>query len=132
MSPTPPWQVAQQNTTVYEIPGQLRTLHNIVIQFASQGHYELAVPLGKQTLLDLEEMWGHDHPDVATMLSILAVLYRDQKKYKEAVNLLNDALVIREKIFGQNDLTVAATLNNLAVLYEKRGKSIKELNSPHC
>lgn len=70
----------------------------------------------------LEKTSGHDHPDVATMLNILALVYRDQNKYKEAANLLNDALAIREKTLGENHPAVAATLNNLAVLYGKRGK----------
>ncbi|XP_077397777.1 kinesin light chain 3 [Festucalex cinctus] len=106
----------------YEIPARLRTLHNLVIQYASQGRYEVAVPLCKQALEDLEKSSGHTHPDVATMLNILALVYRDQNKYKEAANLLNDALTIREKTLGPDHPAVAATLNNLAVLYGKRGK----------
>uniref|UniRef100_A0A3P8V5M0 Kinesin light chain n=1 Tax=Cynoglossus semilaevis TaxID=244447 RepID=A0A3P8V5M0_CYNSE len=106
----------------YEIPARLRTLHNLVIQYASQGRYEVAVPLCKQTLEDLKKASGHTHPDVATMLNILALLYRDQNKYKEAASLLNDALAIREKTLGLDHPAVAATLNNLSVLYGKRGK----------
>ncbi len=79
-------------TAGYEIPARLRTLHNLVgiikigkilkqdifqvIQYASQGRYEVAVPLCKQALEDLEKTSGHDHPDVATMLNILALVYR--------------------------------------------------------
>lgn len=124
LSPTPPSQFAQQVNAGagYEIPARLRTLHNLVIQYASQGRYEVAVPLCKQALEDLEKTSGHDHPDVATMLNILALVYRDQNKYKDAANLLNDALAIREKTLGENHPAVAATLNNLAVLYGKRGK----------
>lgn len=70
--------------------------------------YEVAVPLCKQALEDLEKTSGHDHPDVATMLNILALVYRDQNKYKEAANLLNDALEIREKTLGANHPAVAA------------------------
>ncbi|XP_058269961.1 kinesin light chain 3 isoform X2 [Hemibagrus wyckioides] len=106
----------------YEIPARLRTLHNLVIQYASQGRYEVAVPLCKQALEDLEKTSGHSHPDVATMLNILALVYRDQNKYKEAATLLNDALTIREETLGMDHPAVAATLNNLAVLYGKRGK----------
>uniref|UniRef100_A0A8D2J744 Kinesin light chain n=1 Tax=Varanus komodoensis TaxID=61221 RepID=A0A8D2J744_VARKO len=106
----------------YEIPARLRTLHNLVIQYASQGRYEVAVPLCKQALEDLEKTSGHDHPDVATMLNILALVYRDQNKFKDAAHLLNDALAIREKTLGKDHPAVAATLNNLAVLYGKRGK----------
>ncbi|BHF71994.1 microtubule motor activity [Sparganum proliferum] len=101
--------VMSQIINSYEIPARLRTLHNLVIQYASEGRYEVAVPLCKQALDDLEKSSGRDHPDVATMLNILALVYRDQCKFKEAANLLNEALV-------------AATLNNLAVLYGKRGK----------
>ena len=122
MTPTPPGQMAAAANAGYEIPARLRTLHNLVIQYASQGRYEVAVPLCKQALEDLEKTSGHDHPDVATMLNILALVYRDQYKYKEAANLLNDALSIREKTLGENHPAVAATLNNLAVLYGKRGR----------
>lgn len=113
---------SQSSSTGYEIPVRLRTLHNLVVQYASQGRYEVAVPLCKQALEDLEKTSGHDHPDVATMLNILALVYRDQNKYKEAATLLNDALAIRERTLGEFHPAVAATLNNLAVLYGKRGK----------
>ncbi|CAG2101998.1 unnamed protein product [Medioppia subpectinata] len=113
---------AVEMTEGYEIPARLRTLHNVVIQYASQGRYEVAVPLCKQALEDLEKTSGHNHPDVATMLTILALVYRDQYKYREAANLLNDALTIREKTLGVNHPAVAATLNNLSVLYGKRGR----------
>ncbi|XP_056020677.1 kinesin light chain-like isoform X11 [Ostrea edulis] len=122
LSPSQPSAMAQAASGGYEIPARLRTLHNLVIQYASQGRYEVAVPLCKQALEDLEKTSGHDHPDVATMLNILALVYRDQGKYKEAANLLNDALGIREKTLGLDHPAVAATLNNLAVLYGKRGK----------
>uniref|UniRef100_A0A3B5K787 Kinesin light chain n=1 Tax=Takifugu rubripes TaxID=31033 RepID=A0A3B5K787_TAKRU len=91
-------------------------------QGPAQPSGEVAVPLCKQALEDLEKTSGHDHPDVATMLNILALVYRDQNKYKEAAHLLNDALAIREKTLGKDHPAVAATLNNLAVLYGKRGK----------
>ena len=48
--------------------------------------YEVAVPLCKQALEDLEKTSGHDHPDVATMLNILALVYRFVS-WKEAVFL---------------------------------------------
>ena len=128
------------SSTGYEIPARLKTLHNLVIQYASQGRYEVAVPLCRQALEDLEKTSGHqrmsinscfsslfifcliEDPDVATMLNILALVYRDQSKFKEASALLNDALAIREKTLGSDHPAVAATLNNLAVLYGKRNK----------
>jgi kinesin light chain len=92
MNPTPAHSMMTSATAGYEIPARLRTLHNLVclpdlcipypiplaqvIQYASQGRYEVAVPLCKQALEDLEKTSGHDHPDVATMLNILALVYR--------------------------------------------------------
>ena len=105
-----------------EIPPRFRTLHNLVIQYAQAGRYEVAVPLCRQALEDLEKTHGHMHPDVATMLNILALVYRDQNKFKEALQLLTEALTIREKTLGLDHPAVAATLNNIAVLYGKRNR----------
>ncbi|CAC5374064.1 KLC [Mytilus coruscus] len=117
-----PSAMAQAASGCYEIPARLRTLHNLVIQYASQGRYEVAVPLCKQALEDIEKTSGHDHPDVATILNILALVYRDQGKYKEAVYLLYDSLKIREQTLGYDHPATASTLNNLAVIYGKIGK----------
>ncbi|XP_016335363.1 kinesin light chain 1-like isoform X2 [Sinocyclocheilus anshuiensis] len=127
----------------YEIPARLRTLHNLVIQYASQGRYEVAVPLCKQALEDLEKSSGHSHPDVATMLNILALVYRShihltlsvaatlnnlavlygkRGKYKEAEPLCKRALEIREKVLGTDHPDVAKQLNNLALLCQNQGK----------
>lgn len=106
----------------YEIPARLQTINNLVFQYAAQGRYEVAVPVCKQTLEDLEKTGGREHPDYATMLNTLALVYKDQKKYEEATALLNQALVIRETFFGENDTSVAATLNNIAILFGKCGK----------
>lgn len=113
--------VSNVPNTGYEIPARIRTLHNLVIKYAQKGRYEVAVPLCKQALEDLEKTSGPNHPDFATMLNILALVYRDQHLYREATQLLNEALHIREKTLGADDPGVAATLNNLAVLYGKRG-----------
>lgn len=121
-----------------EVPARFRTLHNLVLQYAQAGRYEVAVPLCRQALEDLEKTHGHFHPDVATMLNILALVYRDQNKFKEALHLLTEALTIREKTLGLEHQAVAATLNNIAVLYGKKnrykeaGKQIESISSKYC
>lgn len=71
-SPIPPSQYVQQANAGYEIPARLRTLHNLVIQYASQGRYEVAVPLCKQALEDLEKTSGKNiHQKVCNRLSLL-------------------------------------------------------------
>lgn len=41
LSPSQPNAMAQAASGGYEIPARLRTLHNLVIQYASQGRYEV-------------------------------------------------------------------------------------------
>uniref|UniRef100_A0AC34FDH5 Kinesin light chain n=1 Tax=Panagrolaimus sp. ES5 TaxID=591445 RepID=A0AC34FDH5_9BILA len=120
--PTPTNAMAASASAGYDIPQRLKTLHDLVIQYAAAGRYEVAVPLCKQALEDLEKNHGHDHPDVATMLNILGLIYRNQNNNEEVEHLLNEALAIREKCFGDEHPVVASTLNNLAVLHGKRGK----------
>ncbi|ELW66021.1 Kinesin light chain 4 [Tupaia chinensis] len=102
----------------YEIPARLRTLHNLVIQYAAQGRYEVAMPLCKQALEDLERTSGRGHPDVATMLNILALVYRTGWGTSGLLGPLASQRLTGTGLSSQ----VAATLNNLAVLYGKRGK----------
>ena len=49
-SPTPPSQYASQANAGYEIPARLRTLHNLVIQYASQGDF--LSPFGSREVQD--------------------------------------------------------------------------------
>ncbi|CAF4460713.1 unnamed protein product, partial [Rotaria magnacalcarata] len=115
-------QSTNNSTKDYEIPARLNTLHNLVLQYTSQGRYEVAVALCRQALDDLEKTLGHQHPDVATMLNILALVYRDQSEFKKAISLLYETLSIREDTLGSDHPAVAATLNNLAVLYSNLNK----------
>ena len=59
MSPSQSGTGSFISTAGYEIPARLKTLHNLVIQYASQGRYEVAVPLCRQALEDLERTSGH-------------------------------------------------------------------------
>ncbi|MBT6561325.1 MAG: tetratricopeptide repeat protein, partial [Candidatus Scalindua sp.] len=65
---------------------------------------------------------GNKHPDDATTLNNLALLYSTQGKYEEAEPLYKRSLEIKEKSFGPDHPDVATTLNNLADLYRQQGK----------
>ncbi|ESO09063.1 hypothetical protein HELRODRAFT_169000 [Helobdella robusta] len=107
------------------------------------GRYEVAVPLCKQTIDDLErdqgkikeatdllidaldireKTLGSDHQAVAATLNNLAVLYGKRSRYKEAEALCKRALLIREKLLGRDHPDVAKQLNNLALLCQNQGK----------
>ena len=72
----PSGQMSGSSSGGHDIPARLRTLHNLVIQYATQGRFEVAVPLCKQALEDMEKTSGRNNPDYATMLNILAMVYR--------------------------------------------------------
>jgi len=77
--------------------------------------YEWALEIRKKAL-------GPDHPDVATSLYSLAVLYHAEGKYAKAELFYTQALEIWEKALGPDHQYVATSLSNLAELYRSQGK----------
>jgi CHAT domain-containing protein/Tfp pilus assembly protein PilF len=69
-----------------------------------------------------EATFGPEHPNVATSLNNLALLYDEQGKYAEAEPLYQRALRIYEKALGLKHRNVATSLLNLAALYRDQGK----------
>jgi tetratricopeptide (TPR) repeat protein len=66
---------------------------------------------------------GPDHPDVATSLNNLALLYKTQGHYAKAEPLYKRSLAIREKALGPDHPDVANSLVNLAALYRATKRS---------
>ena len=64
------------------------------------GRYAEAEPLYRRSLAIREKQLGRDHPDVATSLNNLAVLYQAMGRYAEAEPLYRRSLEIREKQLG--------------------------------
>jgi tetratricopeptide (TPR) repeat protein len=87
-----------------------------------RGRYQEAEPLHQQALAIREQALGPQHPDVATSLNNLALLYRAQGKYGEAEPLYQRALAIWEQTLGPQHPNVATSLNNLALLYHDQDK----------
>jgi kinesin light chain len=76
MSPSQSASGSFVSTTGYEIPARLKTLHNLVIQYASQGRYEVAVPLCRQALEDLEKTSGHQRKFYIEFFNAVLYLFR--------------------------------------------------------
>jgi tetratricopeptide (TPR) repeat protein len=70
----------------------------------------------RRVLSIYEEVYGPDHPEVAWVLSNLAVLLRETSRPSEAETFIRRALAIHEKVSGPNDPAVAIVLNNLGHL----------------
>ncbi len=97
-------------------------LHGEVSALHQAGKYDAAIPLARRVLALLEKALGPDHPDVATALNDVAVMYEAKGEYVRVEPLYQRALAIREKALGPDHLAVAASLNNLALLYVTRGQ----------
>jgi tetratricopeptide (TPR) repeat protein len=84
----------------------------------NSAQYAEAEPLYKRALAILEKSLGENHPDVATVLNNLAMLYQAINRLSEAEPLMKRALAIDEAGLGKDHPSVARDLNNLAQLYQ--------------
>jgi tetratricopeptide (TPR) repeat protein len=66
-----------------------------------------------------KRLFTGDHPDVASSLNNLAVLYRNQGKYSEAEPLYLDALAMSERTLGANHPNTITVRNNLRRLQQQ-------------
>lgn len=111
-------QFAQRVNNRYVFRPRLQTVYDEMHGIINKGHFKIAVPLCEILLKDQKI---EDHPDVAFLLNILALLYNELSMLEDATNALKKALDIREKTGNEDDLFVAAVLNELALVHSKRG-----------
>ena len=102
-------------------------LNQQVTELSNQGKYAEATPLAERALAIREKILGAEHPDVATSLNNLALLYDHQGKYSQAEPLYLRALAIHEKVLGAEHPDVAASLNGMASLYRDRGDTSRAI-----
>lgn len=79
--------------------------------------YGQAESLLQRALTIREQVLGPEHPDTATILDPLALLYTVQSKYMQAEPLFKRALISREQVLGPEHPDTIAILHNLAYLY---------------
>ncbi|MDZ8094652.1 MAG: tetratricopeptide repeat protein [Nostoc sp. DedQUE05] len=90
--------------------------------YKGQGLYDQALPWYKKCLQISKKLLSEEHPDIASSLNNLALLYDFQGRYSEAEPLYQQALELRRKLLGEEHPDVAACLNNLASLYNSQGR----------
>jgi tetratricopeptide (TPR) repeat protein len=100
------------------------TLNREVLELYRVGKYDRAVVMAQKALQVAEQNVGPDHPDVATSLNNLALLYDTQGDYAKAEPLYKRSLAILEKALGPDHPVVATSLENIAELYRKTGREI--------
>ena len=101
---------------------ELMAAHKRHADLYAQGHYQEALPFAEQALSLGEHEFGSEHPNTATLLNELALIYRALGRYTAAEPLNKRALAIYEKTLGPKHRHVATSLSNLAALYVDQGR----------
>ncbi|MDY6784787.1 MAG: tetratricopeptide repeat protein [Cyanobacteriota bacterium] len=87
--------------------------HNqTAIQLYQAGRFAECITIAKQVLALAVELWGSEHPKVATSLNNLAALYESQGRWGEAEPLYQEALEMRKCLLGNQHPDVASSLNS--------------------
>ncbi|MEW6264879.1 MAG: tetratricopeptide repeat protein [Thermodesulfobacteriota bacterium] len=92
-----------------------------VLELYQQGRYAEAVPLAKEALAIREKLLGPEHPDTATSVNNLGLLYMVLGNYPQAEPLLKRSLAVREKVLGPEHRDTSQSVNNLAGFYDILG-----------
>ncbi len=100
-------------------------LNQEVAELYRTGEYDRALIPAKKALEVAQKNVGPNHPDVATSLNYLGVLYREMGEYAKAEPLFKKAMQICRKALGEEHPDYGATLNNLAWLYYEMGEYAK-------
>jgi len=99
-----------------------RKLYQESLELQRAGNYNEALPLLESALRVRERILGPEHPEVATALNSLGVIYWRKGEPAKAERLYRQALAIREAALGPEHPMVAASINNLGILYMDRGE----------
>ncbi|MFI5012394.1 MAG: tetratricopeptide repeat protein [Hyphomicrobiales bacterium] len=87
-----------------------------------RGAYRAAEPLFCEAVAMGERVLGREHPQVASWLNDLGLLYWTTGRYGEAEPLEREAIATSEKALGREHPDVAVRLNNLARLLNDTGR----------
>jgi tetratricopeptide (TPR) repeat protein len=87
----------------------------------NQANYNSARALYERALAIRKKALDSEHPDTATSINNLALLYKTQGDYASALPLYKRALAIYKKALGSEHPDTATSLNNLALLYKTLG-----------
>ncbi|KAK9386009.1 hypothetical protein V1515DRAFT_587668, partial [Lipomyces mesembrius] len=105
-------------------------MNNLAGLFNSQGKYEAAEPLYKETLRLSKKVLGEEHPDTLISMNSLAYHFHSQGKYEAAEPLYKETLRLSKKVLGEEHPETLISMNNLASLFHSQGKYEAALCAP--
>ncbi len=89
--------------------------------YQNLGLYRGAKPLLVESLATRRRLFPGDHPDLASSLNRLAVVYALSGDFPTAEPLFREALAMRERLYGSTHPLVISSLSNLALLLHDQG-----------
>ncbi len=103
---------------------QATRLNETVVELHGQGKSREALPLAGQVSDIRQKVLGGQHPDYASSLNNLAMLYDALGDSAKAEPLYREALEINRNVLGERHPGYATSLNNLGVLYKSLGDAV--------
>ncbi|KAK8009153.1 hypothetical protein PG991_011704 [Apiospora marii] len=105
-----------------EHPSTLSSMNNLANVLSSQGKYEEAERMHRQTVQQSEKALGAEHPDTLASMNNLANVLSSQGKYEEAERMHQKELSLCEKALGAEHPDTLGSMNNLANVLSSQGK----------
>jgi tetratricopeptide (TPR) repeat protein len=96
-------------------------LWKAALYLSERGRFGQAEPLYQRALRIGQQIWGPEHPQVASMLCDLACLSNELGQYQQAEPLFQRALSIREYLLGPAHPALARPLYGLGTICWKQG-----------
>jgi eukaryotic-like serine/threonine-protein kinase len=93
------------------------------------GEFQRGEEMESAALALWRQVFGNEHPQVATALNNLGEILRYRGDYSRAEAVHREALAIRRKLQGDEDEQTAKSLNNLGIALEKQDKLAE---AEHC
>ncbi|KAI1445141.1 Tetratricopeptide repeat-domain-containing protein [Annulohypoxylon stygium] len=88
-------------------------MNNLALVLDSQGKYEEAEQMHRQTLELSERVLGKENPDTLDSMNNLALVLDSQGKYEEAEQMHRQTLELRERVLGRENPSTLRSKANL-------------------
>ena len=108
---------SSSSATQQETAADADRLAKEALTLHQQGKFAEALPIAERAVEIRRRVLGEDHPDYATSLNNLGVLYDAMRQYDRAELKYTQALEIRRRVLGENHPDYATSLYCLGALY---------------
>ena len=103
------------------VQAEIDSMIQVANKYNLAGDYSKAAAIWVKIVVLAEKTFGPRHPDTATSLNNLALIYFNQGLYVKAEPLFQRSLAIRVKALGLAHPDTSTSLNKLASVYHRQG-----------